>query len=124
MFLRDRGEGARALTFASWFEGGLSGGDRARLSSLAGKSIYNQSGINGICLATARPMRIQINGEARDVSPAITLAGLLEQLGMNGERVAIELNRNLVPRQQWAATNLSEQDRLEIVHFVGGGNSF
>jgi thiamine biosynthesis protein ThiS len=67
-------------------------------------------------------MRIQINGEIREVSTAITLAALLEHLGMNGERVAIELNRNLVPRPEWASTRLAEQDRLEIVHFVGGGS--
>jgi thiamine biosynthesis protein ThiS len=67
-------------------------------------------------------MRIHINGESRDVSAAITLGALLEQLGMKSERVAIELNRNLVPRQEWASTNLAEQDRLEIVHFVGGGS--
>ena len=66
-------------------------------------------------------MKLQINGEARDFSPPLTLAGLVDQMGMKSDRVAIELNRNIVTRDQWAKTNLAEGDRLEIVHFVGGG---
>ncbi|MGH9549755.1 MAG: sulfur carrier protein ThiS [Terriglobales bacterium] len=65
-------------------------------------------------------MKITINGQEQS-SPPITLAGLVEQLGMKQDRVAVELNRNIVPRTQWADTNLSEGDHLEIVHFVGGG---
>ena len=66
-------------------------------------------------------MKLVINGEERSVGPALTLAGLVEQLGMKQDRVAVELNRNIVPREQWDETSLSEGDRLEIVHFVGGG---
>jgi len=66
-------------------------------------------------------MHLVINGEPRDFSPPLTLAGLVEQLGMKTDRVAIELNRSIVARDQWAKTNLAEGDRLEIVHFVGGG---
>ena len=58
----------------------------------------------------------------RPIRP-ITLALLIEHLGMKQDRVAVELNRNIVPRDQWAETNLAEGDRLEIVHFVGGGLS-
>jgi len=47
---------------------------------------------------------------------------LIERLGMKQDRVAVELNRDIVPRAKWAETNLAEGDRLEIVHFVGGGN--
>lgn len=65
-------------------------------------------------------MNIIINGESRAL-PAETLVALVEQLGMKSDRVAIELNREIVPRDQWAQTHLSEGDRLEIVHFVGGG---
>jgi len=71
-------------------------------------------------------MKIQINGEARDFSdsPApFTLAALVETLGMKADRVAVELNRDIVPRDRWTETALSEGDRLEIVHFVGGGRS-
>ncbi len=66
-------------------------------------------------------MKLQINGEARDFNPPLTLAGLVDQLGMKTDRVAIELNRSIVARDQWAKTSLAEGDRLEIVHFVGGG---
>jgi thiamine biosynthesis protein ThiS len=66
-------------------------------------------------------MKITINGKEQIYDPT-TLAVLIEQLGMKQDRVAVELNRNIVPRTDWAATNLAEGDRLEIVHFVGGGN--
>ena len=66
-------------------------------------------------------MKMHINGEARDFNPPLSLAGLVEQLGMKADRVAVELNRGIVPREQWQGTNLAEGDRLEIVHFVGGG---
>ena len=66
-------------------------------------------------------MKLQINGEARDFTPPLTLAGLVEQLGMKGDRVAVELNRSIVARDQWGKTALADGDRLEIVHFVGGG---
>jgi thiamine biosynthesis protein ThiS len=66
-------------------------------------------------------MKLTINGQEQDFSSA-TLANLIEQLGMKPERVAVELNRNIVPRDQWAITNLAEGDQLEIVHFVGGGS--
>ena len=49
------------------------------------------------------------------------MSALIDQLGMKQDRVAIELNRDIVPRDRWAAINLSDGDRLEIVHFVGGG---
>ena len=66
-------------------------------------------------------MTLHINGEAREFSSTLTLSALIDQLGMKQDRVAIELNRDIVPRDRWAAINLSDGDRLEIVHFVGGG---
>ena len=66
-------------------------------------------------------MKLQINGEARDFPGPLSLASLVEQLGMNQDRVAVELNRDIVPRELWAETPLGEGDRVEIVHFVGGG---
>ncbi len=66
-------------------------------------------------------MKLQINGEDRDFSAPLSLASLLEQLGMKADRVAVELNRNIVAREQWTETKLNDGDRLEIVHFVGGG---
>jgi thiamine biosynthesis protein ThiS len=66
-------------------------------------------------------MKLQINGEWRDFGAPQTLATLVEQLGMKPDRVAVELNRQIVPRDRWSATSLAEDDGLEIVHFVGGG---
>ena len=69
-------------------------------------------------------MKLHINGEERDFTdPApSTLAALVEVLGMKADRVAVELNRDIVPRDRWAETPLSDGDRLEVVHFVGGGS--
>jgi thiamine biosynthesis protein ThiS len=66
-------------------------------------------------------MKIQINGEDRDCSVPLSLDALLVQLGMKADRVAVELNRRIVPREEWTNTTLKDGDRLEIVHFVGGG---
>jgi thiamine biosynthesis protein ThiS len=66
-------------------------------------------------------MKLTINGQEQ-AFPSLTLAQLVEQLGMKQDRVAVELNRDIVPRNRWAATNLADGDKLEIVHFVGGGN--
>jgi len=66
-------------------------------------------------------MRVTINGEDRTVEAPLTLIALLEQLGLKLDRVAVEYNKNIVPRPQWAETALAEGDRLEIVQFVGGG---
>jgi len=66
-------------------------------------------------------MKIHINGDPREFAAPLSLSALLDQLGMKADRVAVELNRGIVPREQWAQTSLGEGDRLEIVHFVGGG---
>jgi thiamine biosynthesis protein ThiS len=68
-------------------------------------------------------MKLRINGEEREFSiSSLTLAALVETLGMKPDRVAVELNRDIVPRNLWAETTLNEGDRLEVVHFVGGGS--
>jgi sulfur carrier protein len=68
-------------------------------------------------------MNLQINGESRNFAnpEPSTLAALIESLNMKPDRVAVELNREIVPRDRWPQTQLKEGDRLEIVHFVGGG---
>ena len=65
-------------------------------------------------------MRLVINGEERKYTAAM-LDALIEELGMKGDRVAVELNREIVSRESWSSTELHDGDRLEIVHFVGGG---
>jgi sulfur carrier protein len=69
-------------------------------------------------------MQIVLNGQARDFAldpQAATLGALIDSLEMKADRVAIERNGEIVPRAEWAATRLADGDRLEIVHFVGGG---
>ena len=69
-------------------------------------------------------MKLQINGEVRDfdnIPVPFTLAVLVETLGMKSDRVAIELNRDIAPRDRWSNVPLKDGDQLEIVHFVGGG---
>lgn len=70
-------------------------------------------------------MKLHINGDERtfDEPSSFTLTQLVERLGMKTDRVAVELNREIVLRDQWSETKLCEGDRLEIVHFVGGGSS-
>ena len=71
-------------------------------------------------------MKLVINGETRAFEPTtrpFTLASLVEHLGMKSDRVAIELNRKIVHRDQWSDTKLADGDQLEIVHFVGGGST-
>lgn len=67
-------------------------------------------------------MILTINGEPRDFPDGLTLAALIAQLGMKADRVAVELNLEIVPRGNWDATQLKDGDKLEIVHFVGGGS--
>lgn len=66
-------------------------------------------------------MTLTINGESRDFPEGLTLAKLVAQLGMKTDRIAVELNLEIVARDQWESTQLKDGDRLEIVHFVGGG---
>jgi sulfur carrier protein len=72
-------------------------------------------------------MTLYINGDERtfpDPLTPFTLAALIESLDMRSDRVAVELNRDIVPRDRWSETQLKNGDRLEIVHFVGGGLPF
>lgn len=66
-------------------------------------------------------MRIEVNGEARDVEDGTTVAELLVSLGLGNGLVAVERNREIVPRARHAEARIEDGDRLEVVHFVGGG---
>jgi sulfur carrier protein len=66
-------------------------------------------------------MQIQVNGETLETSENATLAELIEQLELVGKRIAIELNLEIIPRSEHAATRLKAGDRVEIVHAIGGG---
>ncbi len=66
-------------------------------------------------------MRLTINGEERSVPDALTVRGLLEHLGIRPERVAVEVNLDVVKRAEHPQRKLAEGDKVEIVSFVGGG---
>ena len=62
-----------------------------------------------------------MNGETKDFRGTPSLADLITQLDLPAARIAVELNREVVRRNDWSGTMLNENDRIEIVHFVGGG---
>ena len=66
-------------------------------------------------------MKILINGEQTEARDGITVASLLESLGIGRDRVAVEVNLDIVPRTRHADHVINEGDRIEIVQFVGGG---
>lgn len=64
---------------------------------------------------------IHLNGKVQEVPEGLTLEGLLGWLKLPSDRVAVERNLEIVPRPRWAETPIQADDRLEVVHFVGGG---
>jgi sulfur carrier protein len=66
-------------------------------------------------------LHIRLNGEAKEVEDGSTLQALVEGLSLAPERVAVELNGEVVRRAEWPRVTLDEGDRVEVVHFVGGG---
>lgn len=68
-------------------------------------------------------MRVFVNGDEKDFDSGISLAALINELELPATRIAIELNREVVRRSDWGSTMLKDEDRIEIVHFVGGGKN-
>ena len=66
-------------------------------------------------------MRIEVNGEPRALAGEMLLSELIKDLGLAPERIAVELNKKVVRRSDWPTTAIADGDRIEIVHFVGGG---
>lgn len=66
-------------------------------------------------------MRLIVNGEDRAFAAVRDVAELVARLGLDSRKVAVELNLAIVPRSAYASTLLAEGDRIEIVHFIGGG---
>ncbi len=62
-----------------------------------------------------------LNGEPRELSNVSTVAALVETLGLDARKVAVERNLEIVPRSLYLSTGLCQGDRVEIVHFIGGG---
>lgn len=69
----------------------------------------------------SQTIEVVINGESRIVVHGTTVAGLISELGFGDRRVAVERNREVVPRAEHASTVLNAGDKLELVTFVGGG---
>jgi thiamine biosynthesis protein ThiS len=66
-------------------------------------------------------VHIKLNGEAKEIDEGATLERLVEQLALAPERLAVELNQEVIRRADWPRVTLREGDRVEVVHFVGGG---
>ena len=64
---------------------------------------------------------IILNGESKEIETEVTLDRLLDLFSLPKQRVAVELNKNVIRRQDWETTPVNEADRIEVVHFVGGG---
>lgn len=66
-------------------------------------------------------MQIFLNGETREVSSEMSLAELLTFFELPEKRVAVELNRQVIRRADWQTTSVAANDKVEVIHFVGGG---
>ena len=66
-------------------------------------------------------MEVVVNDEPRTVAEGVTVADLVTALGLGPRRIAVEVNRTIVPRAEYALTPLADGDAVEIIHFVGGG---
>lgn len=66
-------------------------------------------------------LEIELNGESRTVGPGQTVQDLVAELALAGKACAVAINREVVPRQQWAERQLQASDRVDIVRAIGGG---
>lgn len=66
-------------------------------------------------------MKVFINGETREIESSLNLRELLRRLDLPSERIAVELNREVVRKKDWETIEVRDADKIEIVHFVGGG---
>ncbi len=69
------------------------------------------------------PLTIIVNGEETEIAEGLAVADLITSLDLKPERLAVEVNRKIIRRARWDSTSLSEGDKVEIVHFVGGGRT-
>ncbi|MET0067388.1 MAG: sulfur carrier protein ThiS [Candidatus Thiodiazotropha sp.] len=66
-------------------------------------------------------MQIYLNGTEKQIPDELDMSGLIELLDLQGQRIAVEVNEELVPRSTFPGHRLQDQDRVEIIHAVGGG---
>ncbi|MDR4494464.1 MAG: sulfur carrier protein ThiS [Nitrospirales bacterium] len=67
-------------------------------------------------------MRITLNGESKEVAPDLSVGSLLQQLELQPDRVAVEINLSILDRSKFTTWTLQEGDRIEIISFIGGGS--
>lgn len=91
------------------------------LEKAAHATHYLDYGAQELTIVEKFLMQLTVNGEKHSVPTAINLIGLIKHFGFEPRKVAIELNLEIVPRSSYEQTLLNDDDRLEIVHFVGGG---
>jgi sulfur carrier protein len=70
---------------------------------------------------TARKITIELNGEPFAIDAGVRLSDLIERLQLRPSRIAVEVNRSVVPKAQYSSVSLKQSDKVEIVNFVGGG---
>jgi sulfur carrier protein len=66
-------------------------------------------------------MQVTLNGERRELPDGVTVSGLIENLGLDGRRFAVEVNLDILSRDDYRDRVLADGDAIEIVHFIGGG---
>jgi len=66
-------------------------------------------------------MRVVINGETKEIVNKVSLSELLKHFSLPSERIAIELNKEVVRKKDWESIKINDADKIEIIHFVGGG---
>ncbi|MDJ0833018.1 MAG: sulfur carrier protein ThiS [Gammaproteobacteria bacterium] len=66
-------------------------------------------------------MQVLINGESQTLEHDMTISALLQQSGLAGKRIAVEVNESIVPKSRHADTLLQDGDKIEIIHAIGGG---
>jgi len=66
-------------------------------------------------------VQIEVNGETKQVKPGMHMAGLVEHLGLDVEKIAVEKNREIIPRSLLSEAHVNDGDKIEIIQFVGGG---
>jgi thiamine biosynthesis protein ThiS len=72
-------------------------------------------------MGVEQSMKLWVNGEERSLEAVADVAGLVAVLGLDGRKVAVERNLEIVPRSTYGSTPVLDGDRIEIVHFIGGG---
>jgi sulfur carrier protein len=77
----------------------------------------------GEAMKETEKIQVTVNGEPRTIAAGSSIVDMLQQLGVDGQRVAVELNRSIVRKGEWSATLVEAGSQIEIVEFVGGGRA-